>query len=161
MNELSTITAADTPVKRCPTWCQNDHEAGGNACQTERRSVVRVPEASTSDASSVHAFQIGEGSVRLAIGGEFFTVTAAREYAAKITETCDSVTQAIANDWPTNVWAIFRRAHGLSQEEVAAAVGTSRSQISKIETDRRQLFDFEPLYTRMINFYATAPEVPA
>jgi hypothetical protein len=93
MNEVSRTTAPDTAA--CPSWCEVDHESGATACQTERRAVVRVPKADPRGVSTVHAFRVGEESdIRLTIGTEFFTVTAAREFAAKIRETCDEVTTA-------------------------------------------------------------------
>jgi hypothetical protein len=158
MNEVSTTTIPDTAkaAQHCPSWCRADHEAGSTGHQTERRSVVRVPAASM-NASSVHAFQVGEGSdLRVCIEGEFFTVDAAREYAAKIVETCRSV-DTPDDGWPTNIWAIFRKAHGLSQREVAAAVGTSASRLGRIERDEVRL-ERGPLYWRLINLYAAAKE---
>ncbi len=82
--------------RHCPSWCQVDHESGAIACQTERCAVVRVPVASSRDVSSVHAFRTSAGSdLRLCIGGEFFTLDAAREYADKIAETCTAVTMKV------------------------------------------------------------------
>ena len=96
MTQVSTTPRPDTAeaAQDCPDWCRVDHESGATACQSERHAVVRVPAASIRDASSVHAFQVGEGSeLRLSIDGKSFTLGSAREYAAKIVDTCDSVTK--------------------------------------------------------------------
>jgi transcriptional regulator with XRE-family HTH domain len=49
------------------------------------------------------------------------------------------------------VWRIFREAHSLSLRDVAEKVGTSKSQLARIEAGKVQLSRSEPLYWRMIN----------